>query len=538
VSVHEKSKAELIEEVTLLRQELAVSRAVEAERTQAQTALQESEQRFRKIFDYSNDAIFLIDPEQNLILDANSTACHMLGYSREELLSLNVSTIHPQEMPQLLAFARSVYQQGRGWTNELSCYTKTGAFLPAEISASVVEIDQKSYLLAMVRDTTERKEAEQKIRREAARADALAHSAARLNAQLDLDSVLNAVCEEAAQALDVPAAVVLFFDPEEERFYPVATWGLPPSFVQEYIPNPRSVYLQHPQPYYPQIVVPNLQALPNLVNKELFVRHNIQAIALASLNRKDNLLGALAAYAQDPERTFSEDEISLLRGLADQAALAIRNAQLFEQTRRLAALEERQHLARELHDSVSQSLYGMTLWAGAANDLLEAGEVDATQAYLHQMQEMAQSALAEIRLLIYQLRPPALEEGLASALQERLEAVESRSGLAVALQAEGDLSLPARVEEELYRIAQEALNNIIKHARARTVQIRLVRCDAILLLKISDDGSGFDPSLVRQKGGWGLQGMAERATRLQGTLEIDSRPGCGARITVEVPVHG
>ncbi|MCH8295045.1 response regulator [Candidatus Poribacteria bacterium] len=134
------------------------------ERETREAALRESEERFRKIFDHSNDAIFVIDPAQDAILDVNSKACSMLGYAREELLSMSMSAVHPNEMPQLQAFAQSVFDQGHGWTNELTCLTRSGTFLSAEISASVMDVAGKNCILASVRDITPRRQAEEKLR--------------------------------------------------------------------------------------------------------------------------------------------------------------------------------------------------------------------------------------------------------------------------------------------------------------------------------------------------------------------------------------
>ena len=131
---------------------------------QAQQALRESEEKFHKIFDHSNDAIFLIDPERNTIVDVNPKACDMLGFSRQELLTMSISTIHPSEMPQLKAFAQSVFEEGRGWTNRLTCLTKSGTYLPSEISAATVEIGGQILLVALIRDTTERQRAEETLR--------------------------------------------------------------------------------------------------------------------------------------------------------------------------------------------------------------------------------------------------------------------------------------------------------------------------------------------------------------------------------------
>lgn len=160
----EKTKEQLVRELGSLRDQMAELSQSEAERGQAGETLRESELRFHKIFNHSNDAILVIDPAQGEILDVNPRACGMLGYSREELLSTPITAIHPKEMPQLLAFAQSVFDKGYGWTNELTCMTKSDDTIPAEISASVIDIAGRTCLIAMVRDITERKRAEAALR--------------------------------------------------------------------------------------------------------------------------------------------------------------------------------------------------------------------------------------------------------------------------------------------------------------------------------------------------------------------------------------
>ena len=139
--------------------------------------LRESEERFRKIFEYSNDAIFVIDLERDRIADANPKACRMLGYLREELLSMSMNSIHPNEIPQLRAFSQSVLKHGYGWTNELSCMTKSGSTVPSEISASIMEMSGKPCLIAMVRDITDRKRAEASLRESEQRLASILESA-------------------------------------------------------------------------------------------------------------------------------------------------------------------------------------------------------------------------------------------------------------------------------------------------------------------------------------------------------------------------
>jgi signal transduction histidine kinase len=220
----------------------------------------------------------------------------------------------------------------------------------------------------------------------------------------------------------------------------------------------------------------------------------------------------------------------LATAFADQVAVAIENARLFEQAQELAAVKERERLARELHDSVTQSLYAMTLYAAAATRSLEAGRLGKASEHVAQLREGAHEALRDMRLLIFELRPPELvREGLAAALQARLKAVEARVGLKTEFEAHGEDRLFPQVEEGLYRIAQEALNNVLNHARARNVLVSLRHDANSATLVISDDGIGFDPA---SQSGTGLRGIAERAALLGGSVEVSSAPGKGTTLKV------
>jgi GAF domain-containing protein len=250
---------------------------------------------------------------------------------------------------------------------------------------------------------------------------------------------------------------------------------------------------------------------------------------------KGKVIGILDAQS-DRLNAFDESDLTVLQSLADQAAIAIENARLYERAQRLAVVEERQRLARELHDSVTQALYGATLYAEAAGRQLAAGQVDLVSEHLTELRETAQEALREMRSLIFELRPSVLEsEGLVTALRARLEAVEERAGLEVAFQVKGEADLPAGIEEGLYRVAQEALNNALKHACAHCISVALERREEAVVLEIVDDGVGFDPSTAVEGGGLGLDGMIERATQMGGELTLDSEPGAGTTVRVEVP---
>ncbi len=235
---------------------------------------------------------------------------------------------------------------------------------------------------------------------------------------------------------------------------------------------------------------------------------------------------------------FDTSDVTVLESIVRQAAIAIENARLFEQAQQLAVIQERQRLARDLHDSVTQALYGVTLYAEATARQLSVDRPDLPRAvdHLQELQATAQEALREMRLLIYELRPSVLADvGLAAALQMRLESVETRSGLQVNYTVENEpIQLPQRVESGLYRIAQEVLNNVLKHAAAQSITVSLCRAEEAVILEIMDDGAGFDMAAAREQGGLGLAGMQERAAEINGRLTIDSKPGQGTRVRIEV----
>jgi signal transduction histidine kinase len=207
------------------------------------------------------------------------------------------------------------------------------------------------------------------------------------------------------------------------------------------------------------------------------------------------------------------------------------------QAEELAIANERNRLARELHDSIAQTLYGLSLQSEVASRRLAAGRLEQVAQYLQDFRHQTQQTLRETRLMIYELRPPILEQvGLATALQSRIDAVERRGGLLVEANLEEMEGLSAELEVGLYRLAQEALNNALKHAEANNINLELANREGNIFLQIADDGRGFDTAIASQQGGYGLNGMRERANQLGGSLNISSVPGEGTTVTVEVPL--
>jgi signal transduction histidine kinase len=234
---------------------------------------------------------------------------------------------------------------------------------------------------------------------------------------------------------------------------------------------------------------------------------------------------------------FTEEEIRLLSAFAQRAGLAIETARLHEREQQIAVMQERNRLARDLHDSVTQSLYGVSLYAEVAMQLLKSGEPEKARHNLQELKAMSLDALAEMRLLIYELRPSVFEaEGLAAAIQARLDAVEGRVGLETNFVIEGNVSLPRTMEGGLYRIVQEALNNVLKHSHARTVTVTLAQKQGQIYLEVADDGVGFDPVAACEAGCLGLHGMKERAQEMEAEFNILSQPGSGAKVIVRRPI--
>ena len=257
------------------------------------------------------------------------------------------------------------------------------------------------------------------------------------------------------------------------------------------------------------------------------------AVFIVPLVSRSRVLGAINfGYRQGQQP--SEDERVFLEAVADQAAVAVENVRLFAEAGDKAALEERQRLARELHDSVSQALYGIALGTKTARTLLKR-DPEGVADPLDYVLSLAEAGLAEMRALIFELRPESLKtEGLVAALEKQTTALKARHEIEVeaTLCEEPEASLEAK--EATYRIAQEALHNTVKHGRANKVEIKM-ECDpARITLELSDDGVGFD---MRDDfpGHLGLRSMRERASRLGGTLEVETAPGRGTRICARIP---
>ena len=256
----------------------------------------------------------------------------------------------------------------------------------------------------------------------------------------------------------------------------------------------------------------------------------IQSMVGIPLRAGENPIGVISVGNAQPD-AFSEADEHMLALLAPGAAIALENARLYKQAQQAAALEERQRLARDLHDAVTQTLFSASMIADVLPRLWERTP-DEGRRRLDELRQLTRGALAEMRALLLELRPAALTEAdLGDVLHQLGEATTVRSRLPVLVTVDGAAQVPPEVRVTFYRIAQEAVQNVIKHARARQIDLSLHLEPGSATLHICDDGCGFDVAHV-EGGHFGLRIMSERAEAVGATLRVVSRPGHGTTITV------
>jgi signal transduction histidine kinase len=283
------------------------------------------------------------------------------------------------------------------------------------------------------------------------------------------------------------------------------------------------------------LLVPDVGRDPRYVQVTTTATRSELAVPMKA---QDKIIGVINVESDRPG-AFDESDLTVLQSLANQAAIAIENARLYEQAQKLAVMEERQRLARELHDAVTQTLFSASLIAEAVPALWESDREEG-RALLAELRQLSRGALAEMRTLLLELRPAALvEANLRDLLHQLGEAAAGRTGVPVTVAVDELYPLPEEVHVALYRIAQEALNNVVKHAQASRVEV-LLHClrgddqdpDRIRIeLSIADDGRGFEEALVPPDR-LGLGIIRERAQAIGASLDIKSQLGRGTRITV------
>lgn len=347
---------------------------------------------------------------------------------------------------------------------------------------------------------------------------------------LDLDELLSHLLEQSLLAMRRNAGIIHLFDESGARLLLRAEKGVPCDISDGIVTlfanqgDTRDLLEKH-SPF----IIPDLQGdprVPHIVQKSGWRTY----VGVPIQDTRGKLTGILSILGET-DHPLTIEELTLLSSIADHIGLAVENVHLRHQAEQAAVQEDRQRLARELHDAVSQSLFSASVIAETLPRLWERNP-QAVQENLGELHRLIRGALAEMRMLLLELRPMSMENAvLGELLHQLVDGIQGRTQLDVSLEIHGQGEIPTRVKKNLFRIAQEALNNVVKHARAQHVSLILHQSPEHVTLCISDDGQGFEEQPV-EGGHLGLQIMHERACNIGADMNISSRPGKGTEIVV------
>jgi PAS domain S-box-containing protein len=527
-----------------------------AERKRADQALRESAARFRRLAENALDMIYryrlLPAPGFEYVSPA---ATAISGYTPDDFYAdpdLGYKLVHPEEY-ELIETLRHPSASSEPltvrWMHKGGTVTWT--------SQQLVPIyDPEGNLVAIegiVRDVTERMQAYQMLER---RVEERTHEIERrrqvaeglrdimtiLNSNRPLGEILDAIIAQACRLLGTDAGAVYHLQEQKGLLSIQVAYGLDTDDAALHIPvgwgavgeavlNRQPVVASHALADSTEAHDPVLDAQQSARLTALFSRFG--AVLAVPLLIKDDIYGAIALFYRQSHE-FTREETELAVALGDQTALAIENARLHTQAERMAVAAERSRLARDLHDAVTQTLFSICLIADVLPRLWERDQKQGRRR-LEELHQLTRGALAEMRTLLLELRPAALAEvELGELLRLLAEAIGGRACVPITVVVDGQYRLPPDIQVALYRIAQEALNNVARHANASQAAVSLCHRDDATELRISDDGCGFEPGNVALEH-LGLSIMRERADALGAALRIVSQPGSGTQITIISP---
>jgi len=517
------------------------------ERKHAEATLREREDIFRRIFESAADGLVITDLETGQVLEANPAICAMHGYTREEFLRYTRKDVaDPRAQDQWDEYIETI-RSGRTHRVQAVNYRKDGSAFHVEAQGSPILYQGKPAILGIVRDITQEQEQhqllEQRVEERTRELQTLLDISRTVTLMPELDPLIELIFDQTYRLVPYESAAIALA--EDGVLTTVAVRREP---INEHYPTGLGIQysINSPMPGWQELVRGKTVYTPNVrgddevaetfrwrVGDMLDTTYaHIVSFLAAPMMVKNELLGVMFISSTQEDR-YSQHEIDLVTATANQIAVAIQNVRLHGQSRAVAALEERQKLARELHDSVSQALYGIGLGARTARTQIDRDPSKAA-APIDYVLQLAEAGMAEMRALIFELRPESLEhEGLVAALEKQAAATRARHMIAVDVALGSEPDCPIETKEMLYRIAQEAMHNTVKHARATAITVRLSTHDGSVTLDITDNGRGFDPNGTFP-GHLGLISMRERAARAGGTLTITSAPGEGTSVTVQV----
>jgi PAS domain S-box-containing protein len=524
------------------------------ERKRAEEALRRSEDHLRLVIDTIPVMAWSVWPD-GVVDFLNQRWMDYTGLSLEQYVKEPTRPIHPEDIPRVLEKWAADTAAGEPYQDEMRLQGANGEYRWSLVRADPLR-DESGKIVkwyAVSTDIDDRKRAEQEMKRQAARAETLARIAARLNKQLDLEAVIEAVCREAVETLKGSQATMSLYDKERDLLVYAGGVNIPREYAATIEPITRAQFDDFLRALGPIMVVPDIQSVPDVPNAKFSSDLDVRTVVTVAMLRDQEPIGVLALGVNGHVREFDKDELTLLKAISDQAAQAVANAQLLktaneqrEQVRALSAKlveaqeTERRMIARELHDEIGQVL-------SAVNANLHAIQLSndrVTQdTRLRESINLVDDALVRVRDLSLDLRPSLLDDfGLVAALEWLVEQQAGRSGFAAKFISEPrHMRFSSSLETTVFRVAQIALTNIVRHARAQHVHVELRQGDAELELVVRDDGPGFDVHKALEDASrgatLGLASMQERVRLAGGQVEIKAAPGQGTEIRARFPTN-
>src|SRR5438105_3279342 len=467
------------------------------------------------------------------IIYANSAVGDMLGVSPESMIGTELlAYIVPEDRPQLGPYVADITR--RAARLAVRGTRPDGEVRELELSHTPIVAHGRPVVAVIFRDITETNRLERA-------ATALAQLATNMAVTQPIERMLEAIARSVVEATDAVAAGVFLLE-GESTLRTAGTWGLPSGFIhaidaaaQAGATRPLLEAIAKQADFIYEDLPDRILSNPAFAPAHSVVRDvPWKLVVTVPMIHGGRSLGALSAYFRPGQRP-SQPTLTFLHAIAGLAGSSASIFRLVSSVQDQVALGERQRLARELHDSVSQALYGIALGARSARNRLARDPQRAVEP-LDYLLGLAEAALADMRSLILELQPESLErEGLVGALGKRANAIKGRYGIDMRTDLPEEPPIPLGTKQDIYRIAQEALHNLVKHSRAKHASLRLRVDRDALTMEVADDGEGFDPSRS-YPGHFGLPSMGERAESGGGELQIESRPGEGTTVRVRVPI--
>ena len=493
-----------------------------------------SEEEYRNIFETASDGIVIYDIGLDAIVEANPAACKMHGYTRGEFIGLNPAVYM---LPENLALFKEQSQpavSGDVFEASIVHLHKDGSRFHVEVRRSTILFRGRPCLLSLIRDVSQRIRTEKNLGK-------------RIESQMREQATLLAISHTLASTLEFRPGLILdqlreiiaythcgLFTLEDSTLVTQALRGTP---QLEQSP-PFRIPLQEPETLDKPIRIasvwhddPQAQLLRSLLSDGASaLLEGTHAWMWIPLAVKGRVLGGIGVAHQKPGY-FTLHHADLALSVANQAAITLLNVELNKQAQAFAVLEERQRLAHNLHDAINQSLFSVGLIAEVLPRLWERDQAEARRS-LEDLRRLTRGAMAEMRALLAELRPSTLADAeLGDLLRLLANAFTGRTNVPAKVSVVGQGILPTDAQVAIYRICQEALNNITKHAHASLVELHLMHMESAIELSIRDDGRGFDPDQI-VTGHYGLSMMREHAEGVGAQLSITSQPGHGTELMI------